>query len=59
MPCGDSAPEGHKHSPNDKAFAPVGRIGCYVLVSQGVALGWWLNAPFRGAFGRTIGMLFP
>ena len=28
---------------------------CYVtLVPQGVALGWWLIAPFRGAFVRTI-----
>ena len=26
MPCGDPAPEGHKHFLNDKAFAPVGRI---------------------------------
>ena len=31
---------------------------CYVtLVPQGVALGWWLNAPFRGAFGIKVGGL--
>ncbi len=29
---------------------------CYViLVPQGGALGWWLIAPFRGAFGNKLG----
>ena len=48
MPCGDCAPEGHKHSPNDKAFAPVGRIGCYVPVTPGCYPGLVAQCPFQG-----------
>ena len=39
-------------------FLPCQGAVCYVtLVPQGVALGWWLIAPFRGAFGSLVGGL--
>ena len=48
MACGDSALEGHKHSLSDKAFAPVGRTGCYVPVTPGCYPGLVAQCPFQG-----------
>ncbi len=34
-----------------------GAVYYVTLVPQGFALGWWLDAPFRGAFGIKVGGL--
>ena len=55
MPYDDSAPEGQKHFLPTVTLLPCQGAVCYVtLVPQGGALGWWFDAPFRGAFVRTI-----
>ena len=49
MPCGDSAPEGQKHSPNDNAFALSGRRLFCCLCSPECCPGLMAQCPFSGA----------
>ena len=60
IPCNNSAPEGGK-----SIFLLMitllpcqGAVYYVTLVPQGVALSWWLIAPFRGAFGIKVGGLW-